>query len=251
MKNIQQSTIYGRQKNLGSGKWKLRVNHETRKCRKHSHANIETETQIHPQTPVIDEDEAPIPAPRSPSSQSEQSEQPETPVIDEDEAPIPCPEESEQSVRAVRTARNPVIDEDEAPSPAPRSPSSQSEQPETPVIDEDQAPTPDELRTGKHVYADNMQLKIPLLKPTNRPAVIVETLQTVTEETLQRGTAFEPSLYEELAPEVVDKIINELRAEPDLQDIVTCIEQDLEFEQLGMDIAMLEDDLLEKELENW
>ena len=228
--NEKHPTKYDLRRTEEFRKWKMEVMgqpRKPRKCQKHSHANIETATQIHPQTPVIDEDQAPSPAPRSPSSQSEQSEQPETPVIDEDQAP----------------------------SPAPRSPSSQSEQseqPETPVIDEDQATTPDELRTGKHVYADNMQLRIPMLtSPTKHPAVITETLQTLTEETLQEGAALEPTLYQELTPEAVDKIINELRAEPDLQDIVTCIEQDLEFEQLGMDITMLEDDLVEKELENW
>ena len=97
-----------------------------------------------------------------------------------------------------------------------------------------------------------MQLRIPLLSPpTNHPAVIVETLETITEETVQEGTVLEPSLHEELPPEVFDKIIRELQTEPGLQDLMASIEQQLEFEQLGMDIDIPEDDLLENELENW
>ena len=105
--NEKHPTKYDLRRTEEFRKWKMEVTgqpRKPRKCRKHSHANIETATQIHPQTPVIDEDQAPSPAPRSPSRQSEQSEQPETPVIDEDQAP----------------------------SPAPRSPSSQSEQSEQP-----------------------------------------------------------------------------------------------------------------------
>ena len=86
------------------------------------------------------------------------------------------------------------------------------------------------------------------LEPSLYEEIITETLQTVTEEVLQEGTNLEPSLYEEISPEVIERIINELRAEPELQNIVTNIEQELQFEQLAMDIDISEDDRLEKEL---
>ena len=47
---------------------------------------------------------------------------------------------------------------------------------------------------------------------------------------------------------MIEKIINELRAEPELQNIVTNIEQELEFEQRAMDIDISDDDRLETEL---
>ena len=222
--NEKYPTKYDLRKTAEFRRWKMEVTGQlqktTRKHPKPSHGNIETPILIHPHS-VIHEDQSKSPDP---------SECPETPHEDQPTSPDPseCPE---------------TPHEDQPTSPDP------SECPETPH--EDQPTSPAELRVGKHVYTDNMQLKIPLLKPTNHPAVIVETLETVTEETLQEGTVLEPSLYEELPPEVVDKIIRELQAEPGLQDIMASIEQQLEFEQLGMDIDIPEHDLLASELENW
>ena len=251
--NEKYPTKYDLRKTVEFRRWKMTVmgqSQKTRKLPKPAHVNIETPIQIHPQSiiTIIHEDQPPSPdsseqteqpetphedQPPSPDS-SEQTEQPETPHEDQP----PSPDSSEQ------TEQPETPHEGQPPSPDP------NEQPETPR--EDQSSSPVELRLGKHTYTDNMQLRIPLLtSPPKHPAVIVETLQTVTEETLQEGTVLEPSLYEELAPEVVEKIISELRAELDLQDIMTSIEQQLEFEQLGMDIDIPEHDLLEIELENW
>ena len=144
-----------------------------------------------------------------------------------------------------------IYDEDQPPSPEqsedPAPSPEQSEDPaSSPEQSEDPAPSP------KTPYVDNMQLKIPLLKPpAKHPSVTTKTLQIITEEVMEEGVPFEPSLCEEIDPEVLDKIINELRTEQDLQNIFTNIEQQIEFEQLGMNIDMSEDNRLEKELENW
>ena len=164
----------------------------------------------------------------------------------------------------------------------PPTPDTGDSQPPTPDTGDSQPPTPDtgetqllspvKLRSGKHVYKDTLQLRIPLIpcKPKTPPVIIeedtskheehplelieptvtTETLQIVTEEILEEDT-IQPSLHEELAPELIEKIINELRTEPDLQDIFTNVEQQIEFEQLGMDIDILEDNALEIELEQW
>ena len=71
--------------------------------------------------------------------------------------------------------------------------------------------------------------------PPVEPTVTAETLQIITEETVGEGT-IQPSLMEDLEPELIEKVISELLLEPDLQDIFTDIERQLEFEQLGMDI---------------
>ena len=105
-----------------------------------------------------------------------------------------------------------------------------------------------------------MELKIPLLKPS----VITQTLQVVTQETIQEenplqvaaeetihdSTTLYPTLEEELPQAIIDHIINELREDPELKTIMTDIEEDLEFEQLGMELDIPEDDRLENELEN-
>ena len=72
----------------------------------------------------------------------------------------------------------------------------------------------------------------------------------VTEEILQEGDQIEPSLYDEIDQEVIEKIIAELRNEPELQDVFSSIEQQLEIEQIGTEIDIPEDTRLGDELEN-
>ena len=103
-----------------------------------------------------------------------------------------------------------------------------------------------------------MELKIPLLKPS----VVTETLQIVTqetlgnslhvaaEETIQDVTTLYPTLEEGLPQHIIDHIINELRADPELKSIMSDIDQDIEFEQLGMDLDIPENDPLQEEIEN-
>ena len=128
------------------------------------------------------------------------------------------------------------------PSPEPPSSPDPPSSPEPP-------PTPGkflndiEKRTGKR-----MELRIPLMES---PRVTTETLQTITEEVLQEGNTLLP-LCEEIDPEAFEKIINELRADPDLGGIFADIEEQVEFEELGMNLEIPEDsNTLEKELENW
>ena len=111
-----------------------------------------------------------------------------------------------------------------------------SEQPSShPVIQpsSEQPETPGESPP----YTDNMQLRIPLLvPPANHPNAVTDENanhpNAVTEEDLQ------PSLCQELSPEVLDKIISELQADPDIQNLFADIEHQLNFEELGMDIDM-------------
>ena len=105
-----------------------------------------------------------------------------------------------------------------------------------------------------------MELKIPLIDP----AVITETLSIQTEEIIQENTlevasegiiqeetpTLYPSLTEEIPQEIVDKIINELREDPELKTIMTGLEEEFEFEQIGMELDISDDDRLEIELEN-
>ena len=100
-----------------------------------------------------------------------------------------------------------------------------------------------------------MQLNIPLMKPT----VVTETLQVVTQETLgnslqvaaeeiiQDDTTLHSTLEEGLPQHIIDNIINELRADPELKRVMTEID---EFEQLGMDLDIPENDPFQEEIEN-
>ena len=100
-----------------------------------------------------------------------------------------------------------------------------------------------------------MELRIPLLSPS---AAMSETVEIVTQETLENiraeetidDTTLHPTLEEGLPQDIVDRIIKELRADPELRSIMTDMEQDIEFQQLGIDLNIDEDKRLENELEN-
>ena len=97
----------------------------------------------------------------------------------------------------------------------------------------------------ERVYTDNLHLRIPLIrhKPKSATTVTTEIQETVTEEIIQEGTIY-PSIHEEISSEQMQKIIEELSLDPDLKDMF------IEFEQIGMDIDIPEQYLLENELEN-
>ena len=125
----------------------------------------------------------------------------------------------------------------------PESPHPESLQPESLQPESLQSESPHQLK-GKV-----MELKIPLINPP-KPKIYTETLEIITEEVLQEDT-LEPSLYEEISPEIIEKIISGLRGDPCLKDMMTTIEEQIELEQIGLDIDIPnEDDRLETELES-
>ena len=100
----------------------------------------------------------------------------------------------------------------------------------------------------KPQYEDNFQLRIPLTQYKKAPVIPEDssnqTLQSITQGIPDEGTLY-PSLEDQITPELIEKIIEELRQEPCLHDVFTNIEQQVEFEELGMDID------IDSELENW
>ena len=136
----------------------------------------------------------------------------------------------------------PVPSDFEQPSP------SDSEQPTSPSDEQTHSVHPDQCD-----YNDNLQLRIPLMKVTSiqkEPMIITETLETVTEETLAVG-AIQPSLEQKISDELLEQIIEELQGDPELHNIFSTLEEQIDFEQLGMDIEINDDNLLEKELLYW
>ena len=141
--------------------------------------------------------------------------------------------------------------------------------------------TEDQSPSAEIISSKIMQLKIPLLasskgKPRQTPVetpdkvsgivfdqVIHESTdipqpslpnetEIVFDQTIQESTGIpQPSLLDEIAPEVIEKIIAELRQEPELMDIMTDVEQRIELEEVGLEIDIPElPDPLQDELEN-
>ena len=187
-----------------------------------THPNIPIAQHVDPNAGFVVMDWSENPQPENPQPETE-NPQPET------ENPQPEPENPQP--------------ETENPPPEPENPQPETENPPP--------ESPHQLK-GKV-----MVLNIPLMSPPAEtqevPSVITETLQIVTDEVLQEYTVdgIEPSLHEEVSPEIVEKIMEELRQDPGLKDIMTTIEEQIELEQVGLDINIPdEDDRLEIELEN-
>ena len=207
-------------------------------------------TTVHPESPAEQSFDPTTVHPESPAEQSfdPTTVHPESPAEQSFDPTTVHPESpAEQSF-------DPTTVHSESPAeqsfdPTTVHPESPAEQSFDPTTVHPESPT---VQQGKKI----MQLNIPLLEPS----VITQTLQIVTQETLQEeGNPLQvaaeeivplyPSLTEEIPGEIIDRIIGELREDPELKNIMTDIEQTMEFEQLGMDLELPED-RLENELNN-
>ena len=190
--------------------------------------------------PVSPEQHTEVDKPVSPEQHTEVDE----PVSPEQHTEVDEPVSPEQHTEV----DEPVSPEQHTEVDEPVSPEQHAE------VDEPVSPEkPASSQQGKQKV---MQLRIPLLKPS----VITQTVQIVTDEVLeenplqvaaeevvQQSAPLYPSLDEEIPNEILERIINELREDPELRKIMTNIEQDIEFEQIGMDLDIPED-RLEQEL---
>ena len=114
-----------------------------------------------------------------------------------------------------------------------------------------------------------MRLEIPLIQTQALPkpvqplnTILSETTQEVTQEVMEEGDQLKdlnPSIIDELSPEIVENIINQLRADPGLKTMMDTIETATEKEQeeideeiIGLTIDLPElYDPLEEEMMCW
>ena len=179
----------------------------------------------------------------SSESPTEQSESPNSSVSSE------SPTEQSESPNSTVSSETPT-EQSESPNSTVSSENPNStERFEIPVYSIDQrSETPNRQKT--------MRLEIPLTKPS----VVTETLHIVTQQEKplqiaaegipQESMTIHPSLTEELPRDIIDHIVEELRADPEMRTVMTNIEEELEFEHLGMEVEIMDDDRLEDELEN-
>ena len=80
------------------------------------------------------------------------------------------------------------------------------------------------------------------------PSTPQQTLSVIQEG----DQPMDPSILDQIPPETVEKIIHELRNDPNLKDMMDDVEQQIEEELFGLEIDLPElDDLLEEELQLW
>ena len=96
-----------------------------------------------------------------------------------------------------------------------------------------------------------MCLNIPLMQMSTPHNSILTSEEIVIEEGDQ---ALDPSILEQISPETMEKLIQELQLDPNLKDIMDDVQQEINTEEelIGLTIDLPElDDLLEEELELW
>ena len=111
-----------------------------------------------------------------------------------------------------------------------------------------------------------MCLNIPLLDAsiykTSQQTVIDEGDQTTRQEDDQTADidqtpppfeqVTDPSILDGISPETIERIIQDLRADPNLKDIMEDVHEDIEQEIIGLEVDLPElYDPLEEELELW
>ena len=221
-----------------------------RKCIMYSNAeNNSTVTEISPPQPPI---EIPPQSPDEipPQSPDEMSPPVEIPPQSPDEIPPQSPDEMSPPVEISPQSpdeMSPPVEispqsPDEMSPHVEMSPQSQDEMSPHVEMSPPQPHTDPEISTSIN-YSDRMELKIPLLRH--------DTIKkrTVTTETLQITTQQEELLtLDDIPRERITELIQQLRDDPDLRDIFASVEEQLEFEELGMDIDICESYPLEDEL---
>ena len=109
-----------------------------------------------------------------------------------------------------------------------------------------------------HVFKDTLQLEIPLININEDQATVGEDTgkeqtavgeDTVEEQVIDEGESIIPSLNVPLSDELIEGMIRDLQADPLTRNILTSFEE--EFDMLGMDIDLEDDNILERELVNW
>ena len=151
------------------------------------------------------------------------------------------------------------------------SPSEMSISDETPPPTESpvpQNPPPEENQSAGHqidkrIAGMTMRLSIPLIQmPTSRKAIqhpdgiLAPASQEIVMEEGNQPEVLDPSIFDEISPETMEKLIDELQRDPDLKDIMddvqNSIEEELNIEEeligLTIDLPELEDPLEEEAL---
>ena len=188
----------------------------------------------------------------------------ETPVETPTEMPSEMPIEIEIPVETSTETPTETPVETSTETPVETSTETSSEMPtETPT--ETSSEMPIEIETPVEIPIESipkkvMELKIQLMDPS----IITQTLSVETDEIIQENPmevaaqeifdeeipTLHPTLTEEIPQHIIEKIVKELQDDPELRNIMTDIEEELEFQQIGNEIEIFEDNRLEEELEN-
>ena len=176
------------------------------------------------------------------SFESHQAESPESHQVESFEShQAESPESHQVESFESHQAESPESHQAESPE-SHQTESPESQQAESPESHQTESPESHQAESREsHGWKDRMQLKIPLMKYKQKTATVTtETLQIVTEQTMEQSDI----TVNDLTDARIEEIIEQLRQDPELNDIFN----DMDFAE-GIDI---DDDIrLENELLAW
>ena len=148
----------------------------------------------------------------------------------------------------VQEPPNPVSIESSPPTVSDTSAQSQVQELPNPVSIESSPTTVETQPPTKSIYEDNLQLRIPIDRYRSLKHTQSTTTQTLT--IVDEGFTLQPTLFDEPPSDLIDQIIEELRQDPDLTNMLDDISELVNSEGMDINIEIPEYTLLEKELEN-
>ena len=263
--------------------WKSAINGENRrKRRSRQYENIEQLSDAEPQQSPEDiqqlSDSEPQQSPENIEqlSDSEPQQSPENIEQLSDSEPQQSPENIEQPSDA-----EPQQSPENIEQPSDSDPRQSPENIEQPS-DSDPRQSPENIeqlsdsepRQSPEVHTDRMRLEIPLMNyrapntksPSSQqqtPTIHTQTVEMVTTEIVSQSE-IENGLLNQLTAERIDEIINELRSDPELQDVFAEVDRAVQQEEAEIDEGIYIDNIganleieldidnrLEAELLNW
>ena len=253
--------------------WKKAINGEKERSNSQVRRfeNINEQREIEPESPENSNEHSEI-EPESPENSNQQREiEPESPENSNQQHEIE-PESPENSNQQREIEPESPENSNQQCEIEPESPENSNQQreiePESPENSNQQREIEPE---SPETYNDRMRLEIPLLDyqppsikstiPQNpAPAVHTHTLEMVTEEVLSQSEV-ENNVLNELTPQRINQILDELRQDPELHGIFAEVERDVRqeedddegiyFDTVGANLEIEIDDRLETELDNW
>ena len=231
-------TKYDLRKTEEFRQWKMEMQGKAKTSRKRRviYSNAESSsaaTENFPQSPAQSPPQSPAQSPPQSPAQSP----PQSPAQSPPQSPAQSPPQSPAQSPPQSPAQSPP----QSPAQSPPQSPAQSPVEISPV----QSPTVPEILQPLN-YSDSMELKIQLLQhdKIKKRTVTTETPQVITHQE-------EPLTLNDIPPERINELIEQLRDDLDLRDIFTSVEEQFEFEELGMNIDIPESYPLEEELAFW
>ena len=127
-------------------------------------------------------------------------------------------------------------------------PTTAEQEPPNPTTAEQEPPNPTTVE--REQCEDNLRLRIPIERYRTLKQTHSTTTQTMSFVVVDQEPDLQPTLCDELPTELIDSILDQLRQDPDLNNMINDIDELINSDLMGINLEIPEYTLLEKELEH-